>query len=142
MTVTVAENKALVTTYFETIWNEGRFDEEPRFVDDNVVVHSPPIPGLPSGIAGPLAIVGTFRAALPDIHLVNDDIFGEDDVVIQRWTARGTHTGAPLFGAPPDGKALTMTGINEFRIVGGRIVERWGVMDAMGLMQQLGLVPA
>lgn len=142
MSVTVADNKALVATYFETIWNEGRFDEEPRFVDEDVVVHGPSFPGIPSGIAGPSAIVGAFRAAVPDIHLVNDDIFGEGDVVIQRWTAKGTHTGASLFGAPPNGEALTMTGINEFRIAGGRIVERWGVMDAAGLMQQLGLVPA
>lgn len=142
MTVTVADNKALVATYFETIWNEGRFDQEPRFVDENVVVHAAPIPGIPSGIAGPLAIVGIFRGAVPDIHVVNDDIFGEGDSVIQRWTARGTHTGTPLFGAPASGEALKITGINEFRIAGGRIVERWGVMDAAGLMQQLGLVPA
>ncbi len=135
-------NKALVVTYFQTIWNEGRFDQEPRFVDEDVFVHAPPIPGIPDGIAGPLAIVGTFRASVPDIHLVNDDLIAEADTVVQRWTARGTHTGAPLFGAPPSGKALVMTGINEFRLADGRIVERWGVMDAAGLMQQLGLVPA
>jgi predicted ester cyclase len=135
-------NKQLITTYFETIWNEGRFDQEPRFVDENVVVHAPPIPGIPDGIGGPLAIVGTFRASLPDIHLVNDDLIAENDTVVQRWTARGTHTGLPLFGAPPSGNTLVMTGINEFRLADGRIVERWGVMDAAGLMRQLGLVPA
>ena len=140
--MSVESNKALVATYFEVIWNEGRFDEEHRFVDENVVVHAPPIPGIPDGIAGPLTIVRTFRAALPDIHLVNDDLFAEDDTVIQRWTARGTHTGEPLFGAPPSGNALVMTGINEFRLADGRIVERWGVMDAAGVLRQLGLVPA
>lgn len=140
--MTIEANKALVAAYFQTIWNEGRFDEESRFVDQDVIVHAPPITGIPSGIAGPLAIVGTFRAALPDIHLVNDDLFGEGDTVIQRWTARGTHTGEPLFGAPASGAPLTMTGINEFRIAEGRIVERWGVMDATGLLRQLGLVPA
>lgn len=140
--MTVAENKALIETYFQTIWNEGRFEEEPRFVDEHVVVHAPPIPGIPDGIAGPLAIVGTFRAAIPDIHLVNDDLIGEDDIVVQRWTARGSHTAAPLFGASPSGATLTMTGINELRLADGRIVERWGVMDAAGLMRQLGLAPA
>ena len=79
-------NKQLITTYFQTIWNEGRFDQEPRFVDENVVVHAPPIPGIPDGIAGPLAIVGTFRASVPDIHLVNDDLIAESDTVVQRWT--------------------------------------------------------
>ena len=110
-------------------------------MDEAVVVHSPPIPGMPDGIAGPLAIVGTFRAALPDIHLENDALIAEDDRVVQRWTARGTHTGTALFGAPPSGSTLVMTGINEFRLADGRIVERWGVMDAAGLMGQLGLIP-
>jgi len=140
--MTVEQNKTLIETYFQTIWNEGRFAEEPRFVDEHVVVHAPPIPGIPDGIAGPLAIVGTFRAAIPDIHLVNDDLFGEGATVIQRWTASGTHTGEPLFGVAPTGARLTMTGINEFRLADGRIVERWGVMDAAGLMRQLGLMPA
>jgi steroid delta-isomerase-like uncharacterized protein len=135
------ESKALVERYFQTIWNEGRFDAEPEFVDPDIVVHAPPIPGIPDGIAGPLMIVKTFRGAVPDLHLENDDLLGEGDRVVQRWTARGSHTGDALFGAPADGKLLTMTGINEFRLDSGRIVERWGVMDATGLMQQLGLAP-
>ena len=139
---TVEANKAMIETYFQTIWNEGRYDAETRFVHRDVVVHAPPIPGIPDGIEGPLTIVRTFRAALPDIHLVNEHLIGEGDVVVQHWSARGTHTGERLFGAPPSGQALTMTGINEFRIADGRIVERWGVMDAAGLMRQLGLVPA
>ena len=140
--MTVEANKALVATYFETIWNQGRYEEEPRFVDQDVIVHAPPMPGIPDGIDGPLRIVKTFRAALPDLHLVNDHLIAEGDRVVQHWTARGTHTGEPLFGAPPSGETLAMTGINEFRLENGRIVERWGVMDAAGLMRQLGLVPA
>jgi len=50
--MSVEDNKALIPTYFQTIWNEGRFDEEARFVDENVVVHAAPIPGIPDGIAG------------------------------------------------------------------------------------------
>jgi len=140
--VSVDENKALVERYFETIWNEGEFDKEPEFVDPDIVVHAPPIPGIPAGIAGPLMIVKTFRAAVPDLHLTNDDLLGEGDLVVQRWTARGKHTGDDLFGAAASGAELTMTGINEFRIESGRIAERWGVMDAAGLLRQLGLVPA
>ena len=44
--MSVEDNKALIPTYFQTIWNEG------RFVDENVVVHAAPIPGIPDGIAG------------------------------------------------------------------------------------------
>jgi predicted ester cyclase len=138
----VASNKALVTAYVETIWNDGQFDAEDRFVDDGVVVHGPLFPGMPDGAAGQTAIVQMLRAALPDLHLVNEAILGEGDVIVQRWSALGTHTGALLFGVPATGSQFTLTGINEFRIAGGRIVERWGVLDTVGLMQQLGLAPS
>ena len=140
--MSVEENKALVRRYFDTIWNKGEFQREPEFVALDIVVHAPPIPGIPDGIAGPLAIVGTFRAAVPDLHLTQDVIFGEGDKVVQIWTTRGVHSGAALFGFPAKGNELVLTGVNIFRIANGRVAERWGTMDLMGLMQQLGVAPA
>lgn len=140
--MSVEENKALVRRYFDTIWNKGQFEREPEFVALDIVVHAPPIPGIPDGIAGPLTIVGTFRAAMPDIHLTQDVIFGADDKVVQIWNTRGIHSGGDLFGFPAAGKEIVLTGINIFRVANGRIAERWGTMDLMGLMQQLGVAPA
>lgn len=139
--MTVAENVALVERYFDEIWNKGNLAREADFVAQDIDVHTPPIADLPGGIAGPLAIVGMFRAALPDIHLTHDLIFGEGDRVVHHWTAHGTHTGSDLMGVAASGHQLTMTGMNEFRVADGRIAERWGTMDIMGLLQQLGLVP-
>jgi steroid delta-isomerase-like uncharacterized protein len=136
------ENVALVRRYFETIWNQGHLERESEFIAQDVLVHGAPIPGIPEGIGGPLSIVGTFRAALPDIHTVHDVIFGAEDKVVQIFTSRGTHSGADLFGFPPSGKELVMIGVSIFRIDNGRIVERWGNMDLVGLMQQLGVAPA
>ena len=79
---------------------------------------------------------------MPDIHLTQDVLFGADDKVVQIWTARGIHSGAELFGFPSSGNELVMTGINIFRVANERIAERWGTMDLMGLMQQLGVAPA
>ena len=87
--MTVQENTALVRTYFDTIWNKGEFEREPEFVALDIVVHAPPIPGIPEGIGGPLAIVGAFRGAMPDLHLTQDVVFGGDDKVVQIWTTRG-----------------------------------------------------
>ena len=84
----------------------------------------------------------TFRASLPDIHLTQDVLFAGEDKVVQIWTTRGFHTGAPLFGFPAAGKELVLTGVNIFRLANGRIAERWGTIDTMGLMQQLGVAPA
>jgi steroid delta-isomerase-like uncharacterized protein len=140
--MSVQENKDLVRRYFDTIWNKGQLERESEFVAQDIVVHAPPIPGIPEGIGGPLAIVGTFRAAMPDIHLTQDVIFGGDDKVVQIWTSRGIHTGAALFGFPARGTELVLTGVNIFRVANGRLVERWGVIDLMSLMQQLGVAPA
>jgi predicted ester cyclase len=134
----VEENKKLVRDYFEEIWGKGNLEKESNFVAKDVLVHAPPFP-IPGGIAGPLQIVSTFRAAVPDLKLTHDLMFGEGDKVVHRYSVTGHHTGEPLFGAPATGKALEFTGINCFRIANGRIVERWGNIDAIRIAQQLGL---
>ena len=83
----------------------------------------------------------TFRAALPDWHSDLDQLVEEGDVVMERFHASGTHRGE-LMGVPATGRTLSLPGINVFRIEDGRIVERWGRLDLLGLMHQLGLVPA
>ena len=135
------ENKDLVNRYFDTIWNRGEFEREPEFVALDCIVHAPPIAGIPAGIEGPLMIVRTFRAALPDLRLTNVVVIGAGDRIVQRWIVHGTHTGADLFGLPAGGTQLILTGINEFRIENGKIAERWGAMDALGMLQQLRVAP-
>jgi len=137
----VDENKQLVMRYFETIWNRGDFEREPDFVARDCIVHASPIPGIPSGIEGPLTIVGTFRGAVPDLRLTITVLIAAGDRVIERWIVHGSHTGAELFGIPSRGATLVLSGINEFRIEDGRIAERWGMMDVLGMLQQLGVAP-
>ncbi len=139
--MTVEANTALVRNYFEEIWNKFNLDAEGDFVASDIVVHQPPIPGLPGGIAGPIQIVTTFRQAMPDLNVTIDDLFGEGDLVVDRWAAVGTHTGEPLFGVAATGRPIQISGIHEFRIADGLIAERWGVVDELGLAQQLGLAP-
>ena len=79
-------------------------------------------------------------AAFPDLSLVADDIIVEGDKAVKRWTVRGTHT-AEWQGIPATGKEIVMTGTNVFRIANGKIVECWAQGDALGMMQQLGVIP-
>ena len=58
-----------------------------------------------------------------------------------RWTAKATHTGE-FFGAAPTGKTAIVTGSDIFRIEGGKLAELWQEWDQLGMMQQLGIVPA
>jgi predicted ester cyclase len=82
-----------------------------------------------------------FRRACPDWHSDVDQLVAEDDVVVERFTASGTHRGE-LMGVAGTGRTLVLTGIQIFRIEGDTIVERWGQLDQLGLARQLGLVPA
>jgi len=129
-------NKELIRRYFSEIWNKGNLYKEREFVAQDVLVHAPPFP-IAGGIAGPLQIVSIFRTALPDLYLRNDILFAEGDRVVQHFVVTGTHSGADLFGVPASGRTLTISGINIFRIANGRVVERWGTINAAGLMQQL-----
>ena len=81
-----------------------------------------------------------FRAALPDWHSDVEQLVAEGDLVVERFTASGTHSGE-LMGVAPTGRVLRLRGMQMFRIRDGRIVERWGRLDESGLMQQLGLIP-
>ena len=79
--------------------------------------------------------------AFPDLTMQVDDIFGAGDKVVVRFTMTGTNSG-PLFGLPPTGRKVTMTGIGIYRFAPhGRIVEEWYENDAIGQMRQLGLLP-
>jgi predicted ester cyclase len=69
------------------------------------------------------------------------DLIAVDDKVVERFTARGTREGE-LMRIAPTGQTMTLPGIDIFRIQDGKIIERWGIVDQLGLMRQLGAVPA
>jgi steroid delta-isomerase-like uncharacterized protein len=83
----------------------------------------------------------TLRAAFPDIHFTIEDQIAEGDRVVTRWTARATHTGE-YQGIPPTGKQFSLTGIDIDRIANGKVVECWPIADELGVLQQLGVIPA
>ncbi len=138
------ENKALALRFVEeginSRGNLAVIDDlfASDFVDRN------PLPGLPSllpGLAGFKQLVVIFRAAFPDLHYTVEDMIAEGDKVVFRYTARGTNEGE-LLGMPPTGERMTMTGIDIFRITGGRIVEWWHTDDYLDLLQQFGMLPS
>ena len=80
-------------------------------------------------------------AAMPDCKLALEDLVAEDDRVAYRWTMTGTQTG-PMRGIPATGKQAVMSGMTVMRIKDGKIVAGWHCYDMLGMMQQLGLIPA
>ena len=79
--------------------------------------------------------------SFPDVRFTIEDQVAEADEVVTRWTWRGTHQG-PFQGIPPTGKHVMVTGVGINHFANGKIVENWTNMDILGLLQQLGVVPA
>ena len=133
------QNKALMRRVFEEVYNQGRLDAADDLAASDVVIHkgSQVIQGR-EGIKG---YVSALRAAFPDLHITVEEQLAEGDRVVTRWTAHGTHLGE-FQGLPPTGRQVRVTGTDIDRIVSGKAVECWTTMDELGLMQQLGVVPA
>ena len=77
-----------------------------------------------------------FFTAFPDMVITFDEVVVENAMVVIRWTLNGTQTGQ-FFEIAPTGIEATWTGINMYRISGGKVVEVWGEADGVGLRQQL-----
>jgi steroid delta-isomerase-like uncharacterized protein len=82
-----------------------------------------------------------FFTAFPDGHFTIEDMIAEGDTVVTRLTFRGTHQGN-FMGIPPTGKQVNVAEIAILLIANGKAVEQWTSLDMLGLMQQLGVVPA
>ena len=134
------ENKALIRRFNDEVWNKGNLAVVDEVFASDAVWHSAP-PGLPPTREGLRQMITGFRAAFSDTRTTVDEQIADEDKVAWRWTFRGTHTGE-LMGIPPTGKQITFTGISVDRIAGGRCVERRDSADMLGLLQQLGAIPA
>jgi steroid delta-isomerase-like uncharacterized protein len=133
------QNKTLVRRYRE-LHNTNQLDELDEIVASDLITHNL-MPGLPPGLeGGKMAHMGGV-ASFPDLFVRTEDLTAEGDKVVERWTISGSFTGAPFFGAPANGKRFSVSGISVYRISNGQIVEHWGEMDTLGLMQQLGMIP-
>jgi len=138
--MSTTENKANARRIPLEAFNTGNpavFDE---VVVADVVDHLPP-PGLPPGRESYKQFVLMLRAAFPDFQYTLDDEIAEKDRIVHRITARGTHKGEFL-GIPPTGKHVTWSEIHILSMVDGKAVEHWGNVDQLGLLQQLGVIPA
>jgi steroid delta-isomerase-like uncharacterized protein len=140
--VSEQQNKSLVTRYFQEVWDQGNLEAVDGLLAADFVRHGPPpTEGDIAGGSGFKGLVTMYRTAYPDLRVPIEDQFAEGNTVVTRWTARGTHRG-DLMGTPPTGKPVAVPGIVIDRIEGGRIAEEWASYDALGMLQQVGVIPA
>jgi steroid delta-isomerase-like uncharacterized protein len=133
------ENASIVRRFVEEVISQGKIDRADQFVWEDVV-EQVPLPGQGPGLDGLKDILRAMRAGFPDLIFSILEQVTEGDKVVSRFEWTGTHRGS-FFGVPATGKPVRVWGIVIDRLQSGRIKETRILMDTMGLMAQLGVVP-
>ena len=132
-------NASPVRQIFDQAFNQGNLTMVDELVSADLATYVSGW-GLPAGRLGLKQMIANLRAAFPDLYCTVEDEIREGDKLAAHWTMRGTHRGSYL-GNPPTGKQVSSLGIIFARIAEGKIVENRILIDQMGLLQQLGVVP-
>ncbi len=132
------QNKTIASRAFDEILSRGRFELAGELYARDFVNH-----GVHRDVSleeDQTALRG-WHQAFPDVVVTAEKLIAEGDLVTVYWIARGTNTGTGN-GLPATGKKVELAGITIWRIVDGKIKEKWSAFDQLSMMQQLGLLPA
>ena len=136
--MSIEKNKAVVRGYIEQVWNGHRPDLIEQYMAEDVVHHD--APGLIDR-ASIRNFIASFLNAFPDVRVSIENEIAEGDLVVLRESLSGTQQGE-FMGLPASGKQISMIGVYIFRVADGKITDLWGTADSLGMMQQLGVIPA
>ncbi|HEY0492444.1 MAG TPA: ester cyclase [Candidatus Dormibacteraeota bacterium] len=134
------DNKAIVSRYYNEVLNQRRLDVLDEIAAEDYVEHDP-FPGQGNGRADLKARAAGLHNAFNPLRFTVEDVIAEGDRVAVRWTNAGTDSGG-FMGIPPTGKEFGIAGIDIHVVRDGRLAEHWHVVDLLGQMQQVGLIPA
>lgn len=132
-------NRSIVRRFVEEVLTRGRIESAGEFFWEDMV-EQVPLPGQGPGLAGLRDVLRGMRAAFPDMHWTVEEQIAEGDKVVTRFEWTGTHQ-AEFFGVPATGRPVRVWGMVIDRLEGGRIKDTRIIMDALGLMMQLGAFP-
>jgi steroid delta-isomerase-like uncharacterized protein len=134
-TTTPAENKEIIQRWYEEVWNQGNYDliydlvAESHFSDRSLE--------MTAGPEAREAQIRRWRSVFPDWTSTLEDILADENMVVTRWTATGTHQGE-LYGVPATGETRELRGISFFEIECGKIATEWTQADALSFFDQFG----
>ncbi|TIP22899.1 MAG: ester cyclase [Mesorhizobium sp.] len=133
------QNKAHVRRVIEEVYNRGDLAVVDEVAASDLLIHTSA--QEIHGREGAKRYVAALRIGFPDLRFTVEEQIAEGDMVVTRWTARGTHRGE-FQNVSPTGRGIRLTGTDIHRVIGGKIVECWAHVDELGLMRQLGAVEA
>lgn len=134
----MTDKSTTVRRLFEEVWNKGNLKIADEIFTRDHVNDDPVNPS--QGLDSTKGIVTKYRNAFPDVRFEIDEILpAGNDAVVARWRFNGTHT-SELEGIPPTGRHAGGPGISIHHFKGDKIAKTHVVWDALGMMQQLGVV--
>jgi predicted ester cyclase len=137
---TPEEAKAVIRRWNDEGWSGGNYELAHEIIAPVMTVHGAGGQAVGMGPDGLIQLIKTWRSAFPDGKMTVDDLIVEGDLVGIRNTWSGTQTGE-FYGIPPTGKHVEVTSVGLDRVKDGQVVEGWGELDMVGMMQQLGAMP-
>ncbi len=132
-------SNSLIRRIFEEAFNQGNLAVVDELLSPDHFAHTA-FGGAPNGPGGLKWLIAMFHSAFPDLQCTIEDEIREGNKLAAHWTIRGTHKGSFL-GNPPTGRSVKVQGIIFARTENGRMVEDWTLIDQIGILRQLGLVP-
>jgi predicted ester cyclase len=147
-------NEALIRRLTNEVWNSGNLTQL-----NALYAPDPMLRTLPELVA----TVTSLREALPDLHMTIDESVADEENVVTRWTIHGTNLGhlsglsgidivgghhmgedamVPVVDVGPTGHDISVSGVSVFHIKGGKVTSCWGLIDRLGLLQQLPALPS
>jgi steroid delta-isomerase-like uncharacterized protein len=136
-----AENKAIVLRLYEEVWNKRKLEVVNELISPSHALQGPNIFGSSIGPEAYKRQVSRFLDGYPDLLWTIEDTIGEKDKVVACWTISGTHKG-DFMGVPATNKKVSVDGMTIHHIAGGKIMDSHSNWDTLGMMQQLGAIPA
>jgi predicted ester cyclase len=131
------QNKAIARRWAEEIWGKG--DET---VIDEIVSPALVMNGAPQTLEALKQGVRNLHATTSNVRIRVEEQVAEGDKVVSRLRGEGTYRGGdPGIPDAAIGKYATIAGVDIFRIVDGKIVEQWNLLDTLSWLQQLGAIP-
>ena len=136
----MADAKQIVRRLIEEPWT-GNMAVIDEVIGSGYTGYDPSAPEPISGPDGLKTQLQQYIDGFPDGRITVDDQIAEGNKVASRWTARGTQTGE-VAGIAPTGKQVTVSGLTISRLEDGMVVEEWTTWDTLGMLVQLGAIPA
>jgi predicted ester cyclase len=131
-----SHHQKILERALEEVWNLGKGDQIERYYHaDYVGRFNPPLPDM-VGRKGVRRDLDELRDAFPDFREECHALIGEGDTVAARITLSGTQQG-PYLDHRSHGRHFEISTIDIYRFCDDMIIEQWGVMDVMSMINQL-----